>query len=151
VGKGTSQKPLKREFSAGGVVFKQGENTWLIIKPAGSDRWQFPKGRIDDGESSKNAALREVMEEGGVEASVVEKIGTQKYIYFWEGDRVFKTVTLYLMKYLKDGKHGHDKEVDETAFLPFQEAHNRLTFDNDKKLLAKAKDLLGRGIQENLI
>lgn len=151
MGEGKTEKSLKREFSAGGVVFRQKDNSWLVIKPAGKDRWQLPKGLIDEKESSKNAALREVEEEGGIKAQIIEKIGDQRYVYFWEGTKVFKTVIYYLMKYLVSTKDGHDNEVDEAIFLPFKEALERLTFKKDKEFLKMGKEILERGIQENLI
>ena len=151
--KETRKRKTIREFSAGGVVFKKGKDKtrWLIIKPAGANRWQFPKGLIDKGESSKETALREVKEEGGVLAKPLEKIGNIQYFFFFEGKRVFKTVSFYLMEYEKDIKEGPDNEVDKVAFLPFDEAHSLLTFKNDKEMLKKAKELLGTEIQENLV
>lgn len=74
---------LKREFSAGGVVYRKDQDQikWLVIKPAGSEKWRLPKGLIDKGEISVEAAKREVVEEAGVEAEVLEKIGEEKYFY----------------------------------------------------------------------
>lgn len=150
----TSQKlKLKREFSAGGVVWKKenGKDYFLITRPKGTDRWQLPKGNIEEGESSESAALREVEEEGGVKVKIIGKIGIQKLFFYWNKERIFKTVTYFLMEYLFDSKDGHDHEVDEVAFLPFDEAHKKLTFKNDKEILTKAKEILEQPKQENLI
>lgn len=149
----SSQKPIAREFSAGGVVFKKGKDKtrWLIIKPAGTNRWQLPKGLIDEGETSKETALREVQEEGGVLVKPLEKIGNIKYFFFFEGKRVFKTVSFYLMRYERDTKEGPDEEVDKATFLPFGKAHSFLTFKNDKEMLKKAKEVLDAGVQESLV
>lgn len=81
MGKRKTESKITREFSAGGVVYKKEvtKTTFLIIKPSGSNRWQLPKGIIDEGESSKDAAVREVREEGGVEVELLEKLGTSQY------------------------------------------------------------------------
>jgi len=149
VAKGTKKQGTVREFSAGGVVFKNGK--WLIIKPTGTKRWQFPKGKIDKNESSKDTALREVEEEGGVKIEIIEKIGDSQYFFVLKGKKIFKTVTFYLMKYLGDTKKGHDWEVEEVIFVSYKEALEKLSFKDDKGILKKAKSALDRGIQENLI
>lgn len=141
---GERKEKLIREFSAGGVVFKKTPRKilWLIIKHAGTDRWQLPKGLLNEGESSKEAALREVEEEGGVKVRLIDKIGVSQYFYFFKGQRVFKTVTYFLMEYLSDTDDGHDHEVDEAVFLDFEGAIKNLSFERDKEILKKAKDLV---------
>lgn len=144
---------LVREFSAGGVVYKKSINfiTWLIIKPAGTDRWQLPKGRIENQESSQVAALREVAEEGGIQAKVVDKIGNQKYFFMADGKKIFKTVTFYLMEYLSKASQSHDWEVEKAEFLPFAEAISKLSFKGDRVILNQGKEILEQGIQTNLL
>ena len=135
---------LKRQFSAGGVVFRQedGELLWLVIKPAGRDNWRLPKGLIDRGETSVQTAQREGREETGVEVEVVGKIGQDKYFFNLGGERIYKTVTYYLMRYLQDAKGPMSWEVEEIAWLPFEEALERLTFKGEKEILQKAREIL---------
>ena len=147
---------MKREFSAGGVVYKKtksaSEILWLIINPKGTDRWQLPKGRVDEGEKSKDTAKRESREEGGVEVEIEEKLGSQQYFFYWEGDKVLKTVTFFLMKFKKATKEGFDKnEVSKVELLPFEKAYEKLTFKNDKLMLKKAKEALEAPRQESLV
>lgn len=138
-----SSSPVKREFSAGGAV--HGGGKWLIIKPAGTDRWQFPKGKIDKGESSKEAAVREVEEEGGIRVKPMKKVGDTQYFFTLKGQKIFKKVTFYLMEYVGDGNNNPDEiEVDEARFVPFGEALSLLTFEDDKKILKKAKKLASK-------
>ncbi len=115
---------------------------WLLINPAGTDRWQFPKGHIDPGESSKATAVREVAEECGVRASLIEKIADQKYFFHWDGAKIFKIVTFYLMKYAGGDTNNHDKEVRQAKFFPLKKALTKLTFKGDKEILKKAKEIL---------
>jgi 8-oxo-dGTP pyrophosphatase MutT (NUDIX family) len=145
---------LIRRYSAGGVVFKKDSKkvAWLLIRPKNTVRWQFPKGMIDKEESSREAAVREVCEEGGVEAQIIQKVGSQSYFYYLEGVKVFQQVEFYLMRFVKNSDKEFDKkEIDEVKFLPYKDAFAALTFDNDKKLLMKAKTILEQGVQDNLI
>lgn len=157
MGKRTSKEKVKkfeRQFSAGGAVFKTSKDKkvkWLIIKPAGTDRWQLPKGKIDKGESSAQAALREVKEEGEVETKIIEKIGSSSYFYVFNDTKCFKTVTYFLMEVVKKTKEGHDQEIDEVTFQEFDKALKLLTFKDDKNILKKAKEILESPIQKSLI
>ena len=149
---------LKREFSAGGIVYRKfpGDKLkpqikWLLIKPAGSDRWQFPKGKIEKGETSKDTAVREVKEEGGIKAKILAKVGTSQYFFVLKRQRIYKNVVFFLMEYVSDADLGYDEEVDEVKFLPFDKAAKQLTFKDDKNLLTKAKELLETGRELSLI
>ena len=175
MGKGTSQKPLKREFSAGGVVFKKNGNTlvWLITQHNPSERipkpiWRLPKGWIDNksedspGEVAsgirrgsedeiRKAALREVREEGGVEARIEQKLGTIKLFFTLNGERILKFVTFYLMRWTKDLRQGYGDETQSIEWLPFEEAYKKLEYSSEKAVLKKANETVGRGVQENLL
>src|SRR4051812_48759595 len=93
---------MRREFSAGGVVVRAaGAGPEVaVIRPQGKPdgHWVLPKGALDPGESSEQAALREVAEETGLEASTIAKIGATRYVYTWAGEKVFKVVTFFLMR-----------------------------------------------------
>ena len=138
---------IKREFSAGGIVFKNKgkEILWLVIKPAGNNKWRFPKGQINASESSVAAAKREVREESGVEIEILGKIGEEKYFFMEDKQKVLKTVIFYLMKYACESGASLDKETEAIAWLSFAQAKKRLAFNKEQGLLKKAKELLGRG------
>ena len=135
---------VKKEFSAGGVVFRREPEgvLWLVVKPKGDNRWRFPKGGIETGESSVQAAQREVREEGGVEAEIVDKIGHEKYFFVQDKQKIFKTVTFYLMEYQQEAQTGFTWETEEIDWLPFAEAKKKLAFDKEKEILEKAKEIL---------
>ena len=89
---------MKREISAGGVVYNRKKKKILLIKDS-YGRWAFPKGLIEKGETTEQAALREVEEETGLkELKIVKKLGSIKYIYTLKGKRIFKIVTFFLME-----------------------------------------------------
>ena len=137
-------RKVKREFSAGGVVFRREPEgiLWLVVKPKGSEQWRFPKGKIEKGENSTDAALREVKEEGGAEAKILGKIDSIKYFFVQEGQKVFKTVTFYLMEYIQEAQGGFCWETEEIAWLPFEEAKEKLAFKNEKGVLEKGREIL---------
>jgi len=139
-------KNFVREFSSGGVVYRQGK--WLVARSAPSELypkqvWRLPKGWEDEGESSGEAAIREVREEGGVEAKIIKKIGTIKYFFNApDKGRILKFVTFYLMRWVRDLPEGLDGETSEIAWLPYDEAYQKLSFSGEKQMLKKAKAML---------
>lgn len=130
---------MKREFSAGGIVFNKGKV--LLTKHSQNKHWSFPKGLIDPGQTSQEAAIREVKEEGGVEAEIIDKLGYNKYVYTLNGEKIFKIVTYFLMKYLSGDTKDHDWEVEEAGWYPPEDALKQLTFGQDKELLKKALEM----------
>ena len=73
----------------------------LVVRerpPAGEAEgtWALPKGLIDAGERPSDTALREGFEETGVQAELVTKLGDVRYVYTWDGERVFKVVSFFL-------------------------------------------------------
>ncbi|AKM83123.1 MAG: NUDIX hydrolase [Candidatus Woesebacteria bacterium GW2011_GWF1_31_35] len=144
------QEKIIREFSSGGVVFKK--NKWLVTKSSVSDLypkavWRLPKGWIDEGETLEETAIREVKEEGGVEAKIIDKIETIKYFYSSSGKgRILKFVTFFLMEWTKDLIGGFGDETSKTIWLPFEKAYKLLSFSSEKQILKEAKEILTRGL-----
>jgi 8-oxo-dGTP pyrophosphatase MutT (NUDIX family) len=137
---------MRREFSAGGVLVRRLRGRWWLaaIRPGGRPEglWALPKGLIGPGESPEEAALREVGEETGLEASPVEKLGDVKYVYTWDGERVFKIVSFYLFRY-RSGRIGDIApeqriEVDEARWLPLEDAPKLLAYKGEREMAAKA-------------
>ena len=77
------------------------------IRPAGKPEglWALPKGRIGEGEKPEATAVREVEEETGARGALVRKLGDVRYVYTWQGERIFKVVSFYLLRY-EAGKLG---------------------------------------------
>lgn len=132
---------MKREFSAGGIVFNN-KGQVLLTKHSQNKHWSFPKGLIDPGQTSQEAAIREVKEEGGVEAEIIERLGYNKYVYTLNGEKIFKVVTYFLMKYVSGDPKDHDFEVEEAGWYSPEEALKQLTFSQDKELLKKASEMI---------
>jgi len=138
---------MRREFSAGGIVFKKqnGQIVWLIRRPApnpqyrGNLGWSFPKGWVDKGEKLEEAATREVKEEGGVVAKVISKLQTLK-IFFTDqnGEKVMKFITYFVMEYVSDTPEGFGWETAEAKWMAVTETQNLLIHKNEKELLVQA-------------
>jgi 8-oxo-dGTP pyrophosphatase MutT (NUDIX family) len=136
---------VRREFSAGGVLVRQEDGDWLMaaIRPAGKqDVWALPKGRIDEGESGEQTALREVAEETGVRGRSLGKLGDVRYWFHWEGERVFKVVSFFLLVY-EDGELGEvaeefRHEIDEVSWLRLEDAGALLTHKGEREMVGRA-------------
>jgi 8-oxo-dGTP pyrophosphatase MutT (NUDIX family) len=136
----------RREFSAGGVVVRRLRGRWMLaaIRPNGKPPgiWALPKGLIDPGERAGATAAREVAEETGVDAELVRKLGDVRYVYTWEGRRVFKVVSFYLFRY-RGGRLGAiapemRREVAEVRWLPLDEAPTLLAYRGERQMAEEA-------------
>ncbi len=114
------------------------------IRPGGKEAgvWALPKGLIGDGERPEETALREVAEETGVEARLVEKLGDIRYVYTWSGERVFKVVSFYLLRYsrgrLGDLPPATAHEVAEARWLPLADGPRLLSYKGEREMAEKA-------------
>ncbi len=118
------------------------------IRPAGKPpgTWALPKGLIAQGEQAEMTALREVAEETGVEATPREKLGDVRYVYSWNGERIFKVVSFFLFRYaggrLGDLPAAHRHEVAEVRWLPLDDAPALLAYGGEREMARKALELL---------
>jgi 8-oxo-dGTP pyrophosphatase MutT (NUDIX family) len=134
---------MEREFSAGGVLVRRLRGRWWVaaIRPAGRPPglWALPKGRIDPGEGAEAAAVREVREETGVEGVPLRKLVDVRYVYTWEGERIFKVVSFFLLRYRRGRlapEHAH--EVDEARWLPLEDAPRLLAYGGERDAARRA-------------
>jgi len=156
---------MVRETSAGGVVLRKMRGRWYLAviephterhrknvrppktkrTPADAEAIALPKGSIDQGERPEQTALREVREETGVRADMVQKLMDIRYIYVrnW-GNRakVSKTVSFYLLLY-RSGRLGNispamQVEVRNAFWLPLHEAPSRLSYKGEREVAESA-------------
>jgi 8-oxo-dGTP pyrophosphatase MutT (NUDIX family) len=135
------------EFSAGGVVVRDGR--CIVIVPTrraadGSRVLALPKGHPDGSESAADAALREVREETGVDAALVEKLGDIRYWYMRGGRRIAKVVSFFLLDYISGELTDHDHEVEHAEWMPLEEAARRLTYKGERDMVAAGGRVLSR-------
>ena len=141
---------MRREFSAGGVLVRRLQGRWMVaaIRPAGKEpgTWALPKGRIDPGERGEETALREVAEETGAHGHSLGKLGDVRYFFNWDGERVFKVVSFFLVRYeggrLGDIPPEHRHEVAEVRWLPLADAPRLLAYGGERDMARKALERL---------
>ncbi len=141
---------MRREFSAGGVLVRRLDGRWVMaaIRPAGKRPgvWALPKGRIDEGERGEETALREVAEETGAHGHSLGKLGDVRYWFNWDGERVFKVVSFFLVRYaggrLGDIPEEFRHEVAEVRWLPLDDAPTLLAYAGERDMARKAADIL---------
>ncbi|MDP2670952.1 MAG: NUDIX domain-containing protein [bacterium] len=135
---------FKFEESAGGIVYKK-ENSQiyiLVTQHSAHHGWVFPKGLLDKGEDKATTALREVREEGGVVAKIVEELAPVEYFYKFQGETIKKKVTYFLMEYVSGKIEDHDWEMEAAEWLPLEKVDERLTYKTDKQVFQKAQEFL---------
>jgi 8-oxo-dGTP pyrophosphatase MutT (NUDIX family) len=138
---------VKREFSAGGVLVRRLRGRWMVaaIRPAGKAPgvWALPKGQIDSRDSAEQTALREVAEETGTRGRSLGKLGDVRYWFVWQGERIFKVVSFFLVRYeggrLGDLPEAFRHEVAEARWLPLDEAPRLLAYRGEQEMARKAQ------------
>ena len=144
---------MQREFSAGGVLVRRLRGRWMLaaIRPGGRPKglWALPKGRIDAGERAEETAVREVAEETGAHGRSLGKLGDVRYVFTWEGERIFKVVSFFLIRYergrLGDVPGAFRHEVAEVRWLSLEEAPGLLAYGGEKDMARKAWAALSGG------
>ena len=140
------ENAVKREFSAGGVLVHvlDGRPVMAAIRPGGKPQglWALPKGRIGEGEKPEATAVREVEEETGARGALVRKLGDVRYVYTWQGERIFKVVSFYLLHYesgeLGDVSAEYAHEVADVQWLPLDEAPRLLAYGGERDMARNA-------------
>jgi len=137
------------EHSAGGVVTRRNDGDVDVALAARRTRkgdlaWGLPKGLVEEGEGPEQAALREVREETGLEAEILEPLGDISYWYVWEDERIHKKVTFFLMESTGGDVSLHDHEMEEIRWFPLQEAVRRASYPSERTVLRRALDALAR-------
>lgn len=140
------------QLSAGGIVYKkkrksspENEKLWLICQHSQHKGWVFPKGLVGDhnlNEAVEQAALREVQEEGGIDAKIVypQPIITN-YQFKWKDQLIKKTVHYFLMEYISGDPKDHDWEMTDAKFVNEDQVRKTLSYESDREAFGKVLEL----------
>jgi 8-oxo-dGTP pyrophosphatase MutT (NUDIX family) len=129
------------EFSAGGVVVRDGRCVVIVptrLAANGSKVLALPKGHPEADESPSDAALREVREEAGVVARLVEPLGDVRYWYTRDRRRIAKVVSFFLLAYVSGEVEDHDFEVEQACWMALEDAARELTYPGEREMAARA-------------
>jgi 8-oxo-dGTP pyrophosphatase MutT (NUDIX family) len=139
----------RSEVSAGGVVYRRlddsgGAEIALAARRTrrGELAWGLPKGAIEPGESDELAALREVLEETGLEAVIEADLGEIRYFYVWDGVRVRKRVHFFLMLATGGDIDDHDAEMEDVRWFPLRTAIKRAAYRGEREVVERAAERL---------
>jgi 8-oxo-dGTP diphosphatase len=133
------------EFSAGGLVVSNGQVITIVPVKRAADGTRvlgLPKGHLDGGETPEEAARREVAEETGVDAELLEQLGDVEYRYERRGRGINKVVRFYLFAYRSGDVADHDHEIEEASWMPLEQAAEQLTYRGEREMIRRA---LSRG------
>ncbi|MFC1570407.1 NUDIX hydrolase [Candidatus Omnitrophota bacterium] len=130
----------EKQFAAGGVVLKgDAEEVKALLIKDSYGHWTWPKGHIEEGESPREAALREVQEETGLKTlNAWEELGTQKYWFTWEGEKVFKTVHIFLIEATEGEELSiQTEEITDGEWLEADQALEKIEYEGSRALFEK--------------
>jgi len=140
---------MASEFSAGGVVVNDAGEVVVIVPTRraadGSKVLALPKGHPDGSETAAEAALREVREETGVVAELVESLGKVRYSYQRDGRRIAKVVEFFLLRYVEGDLADHDHEVQEACWVSAEQAEQTLSYAGERDMVRRALSRPGSG------
>lgn len=138
---------MEKVFSAGLVLFRivDGERLYLLLHyPHG--HWDFVKGKIEEGESKQEAALRELEEETGLEAEIMDGFEEQlSYVFRQEEELIEKTVYFLIAQTASEDIELSHEHID-FSWLPYNQAEGQLTFANAKEVLKRAELFIRRSL-----
>jgi 8-oxo-dGTP pyrophosphatase MutT (NUDIX family) len=137
----------RREVSAGGVVYRREDDDIEVLLAARRTRrgdlaWGLAKGGIEPDESIEDAAVREVLEETGIEAEIEASLGDTRYFYVWDDVRVRKVVHFFLMRAVGGDTNDHDDEMEDVRWFPLDRALKRAAYRGEREVLTRAAELL---------
>jgi 8-oxo-dGTP pyrophosphatase MutT (NUDIX family) len=129
--------------AAGAVVTRKGGEVLLVHRPKYDD-WSFPKGKLDPGEHTVTAAVREVAEETGLDVRLGPALGPQRYR---QSNGRWKSVDYWTARVVgSDDVSGYrpNAEIDAVEWVRWKDAERRLTYPYDRDTLAEARPLRRR-------
>lgn len=147
-----SRRTTVEEISAGGIVvdFSRRDLSVAVIariNRAGRLEWCLPKGHLEGEETPAEAARREVEEETGILGQIICPLGTVDYWFTVTGIRVHKLVHHFLLQ-AQSGiltvDNDPDQEAIDAAWIPFNDLRSRLSFANERRIVAAARPMVSR-------
>jgi 8-oxo-dGTP pyrophosphatase MutT (NUDIX family) len=139
------------EISSGGVLARPGGDGWEFCLVLAGRYWGLPKGHVEAGETPQQAALREISEECGIPLTglrIVAALPASEYVYRRLGRLIFKLVHHFLVVTAPATELvPQASEIDEAAWLTYEQAVARASFADTRTALAAARSLLDSALR----
>lgn len=144
LGPNGSRPRVLHERSAGGLVLKRerGSYVGLIIGRSTPRIWSLPKGHVEPNETIEDAATREVLEETGIQGTIIMKLSDIRYWFYANRMKHSKIVHFFLMRYVSGTPTPLLSEVDEAKWVALDELPDVLTHVNERRLIEIAQNLV---------
>ena len=138
---------MKEEVSAGIILFNDNEDREFLLLNYPSKHWDFVKGKMENSEEPRQTAIRETKEETGiVDVKFIDGFNEEiSYSFYVKKEEIDKKVIFYLGK-TQSTEIVISHEHLDFAWLNFKDAMERITYENAKRILTKANNLLQNGI-----
>lgn len=139
-----------REPTAGGIVFRgniQNNSLEILLIQDAKNRWTIPKGHIEDGESAKECAEREIREETGLqEMKVLNWLGKINFRYRRQQSLVLMTTEIFLVQAQGDtDKLNPEEWMNGIKWFPAQEALDKIEYEDIGKIILLAMKKIRNG------
>ena len=130
------------ESSCGAIVFRKERNDtyYLLIRNRRSTHWGFPKGHVEPGESNEETAMREVLEETGIDIVILP--GFSKRSEYTIHGKIEKSVVIFLAKTEQTDYSMQEEEIEECGWFGYESAMKTLNYENDKRILSQARQYM---------
>ena len=131
---------MQQTKACGIIIFRNSPREYLLVEQTFSKLWNFPKGHVNDGESECETALREVFEETGLKAKIID--GFRETISYDESKDAHKTVVMFLGEPLSMNVCIPNDEISNYSWLCYEDALKKIKFNNSRELLRKAEKFI---------
>ncbi len=134
---------MVHESSSGIVIFRRMNEIQFLFLMKKDGNLDFPKGHIEKGENKTDAALRETLEETGIECKIIPGFEEKTdYYFYYDKNNIHKDLTLFLGEVDKNIKVKTSDEHEAYVWLNYEETLKFLKFDNQKNIITKAYNFI---------
>lgn len=121
------------------VIYKQGDRCKiLLVRNHNGRNYSFPKGHVEQGETEQETAIREVREETGLDIRIIDSF--REVADYCPFGKIRKRVVFFMAQTMSNKVHIQEEEIDSYIWVDLEEAHNRCTYDNDLRVIRKARE-----------
>ena len=134
---------MRKEKSCGAVVYHKPSTASpkiLLIKHRNGGHWSFPKGHVENDETEKQTALREIKEETGLDVQLLD--GFREVVFYKPKPNTQKEVVYFVAKSKTAKTRLQKEEISRGIWVDFDKALSLVTYENDKVLIRGAKEFI---------